>query len=94
MDVPITVGEAVLGATIDVPTPHGQVRVKVPAGSQSGKLLRVRSQGVPLPKGDERGDLYLRLMIQIPPQGGDEVQKAARVIGGAHPTSVRSELRL
>lgn len=94
MDVPITVGEALLGATIEVPTPHGQVRVKVPAGSQSGKLLRVRSHGVPTPKGEGRGDLYLRLLVQVPTQSGDDVHKAARIIDSAYSGDVRSELRL
>jgi molecular chaperone DnaJ len=94
MDVPITVGEAVLGASIDVPTPHGQVRVKVPPASQSGKLLRVRSHGVSAPKGAARGDLYLRLMIQVPTQPVEAVQNAAREMDAHSPSNVRSELRL
>jgi molecular chaperone DnaJ len=94
MDVPITVAEAVLGASIEVPTPHGQVRVKVPPASESGKLLRVRNHGVGTPKGGERGDLYLRLMIQIPSKITDGVEKAAREMETAYHTNVRSELRL
>ena len=60
LDVPVTVGEAALGATVTVPTPDGEVRVKVPPGSQSGKLLRIRGHGVPALKGGTRGDLYIR----------------------------------
>src|SRR5262249_55764543 len=56
LDVPITVGEAMLGATITVPTADGEVRVKVPPGSQSGRTLRIRGHGVPALKGKERGD--------------------------------------
>jgi len=94
MDVPITVPEAVLGASIEVPTPHGQVRVKVPAASQSGKLLRVRSHGVSTTKGGDRGDLYLRLMIQVPPDDNDQVKKAARELESSYASNVREELRL
>jgi molecular chaperone DnaJ len=94
MDVPITVGEAVLGASIDVPTPHGQVRVRVPPSSQSGKLLRVRSHGVPTPKGETRGDLYLRLLVQVPKESGDEVRNAAKTIDAVYSEDVRGELRL
>ena len=94
MDVPITVGEALVGASIEVPTPHGQVRVKVPPASQSGRLLRVRSHGVPVPKGEGRGDLYLRLLVQVPQQAGEDVRKAAETIDTAYGANVRRDLRL
>jgi molecular chaperone DnaJ len=63
MDLPVTVGEAILGASIDVPTPDGPVRVRVPAGSQAGRQLRVRGRGAPHLRGKERGDLYLKLVV-------------------------------
>lgn len=94
LDVPITVGEAVIGATIAVPTPDGELRVKVPPGSQSGKRLRIRAHGVPSLKGGERGDLYIRLMIQVPADGGDTVREAARAIEPAYRGDLRSGLRL
>ena len=47
MELPITVGEAVRGASVEVPTPMGVVKVKIPAGAQSGQRLRVRGKGVP-----------------------------------------------
>ena len=58
--------EAVLGATVPVPTLEGSVSVKVPAGFQQGQKLRVRGKG--LPAGDtKRGDLYVEASIQVPP---------------------------
>lgn len=63
-DIPITPWEAALGATIDVPTPQGVVKLKVPPGSQSGKLMRIKGRGLP---GATPGNLYLRLMIEVPP---------------------------
>jgi molecular chaperone DnaJ len=94
LDVPITVGEAALGGTITVPTPDGERRVKVPPGSQSGKLLRIRGHGVPALKGGERGNLYIRLMIQVPIDGGEKVHEAIRAMESAYSKDLRSDLRL
>lgn len=94
LDVPVTVGEAALGATITVPTPDGEVRVKVPAGSQSGKLLRIRGRGVPALKGGGRGDLYIRVMIHVPVDGGEKVRDAIQAVESAYGKDPRSGLRL
>lgn len=63
-DIPITPWEAALGASIDAPTPQGMVKLKIPAGAQSGKLMRLKGRGLP---GPQPGDLYFRLMIEVPP---------------------------
>nr|WP_296749988.1 DnaJ C-terminal domain-containing protein [Thioalkalivibrio sp.] len=63
-DLPITPWEAALGATIEAPTPQGPVHLKVPAGTQSGKVMRLKGRGLP---GKTPGDLFLRLMIEVPP---------------------------
>lgn len=94
LDVPVTVGEAVFGATITVPAPDGDVRVKVPAGSQSGRHLRVRGHGVPALKGAARGDLYLRLLVQVPAADGDAVRDAIRTVDAAYAGDPRRDLRL
>ena len=94
LDVPVTIGEAVFGAKITVPTPDGEVRVKVPAGSQSGRQLRVRGHGVPALKGTTRGDLYLRLMVQVPGEDGDAVRDAIRTVDAAYAGDPRRDLRL
>ncbi|MGE5219796.1 MAG: molecular chaperone DnaJ [Chloroflexota bacterium] len=66
MELPITVGEAMRGASIKVPTPTGTVQVKIPAGAQSGQLLRVKGKGVQGGRRSPGGDLYLRLMVRVP----------------------------
>jgi molecular chaperone DnaJ len=94
LEVPVTVGEAMLGATINVPTPDGEVRLKVPPASQSGKQLRLRGRGVPRLKGKGRGDLYVRLMVHVPTGGGEQLRKAADAVDAAYAGDVRGELRL
>ncbi|MDR3343922.1 MAG: molecular chaperone DnaJ [Treponema sp.] len=63
--VPISITQASLGTDIHVTTLDGKnIKVKVPAGIQNGKMLRVRDEGVP--GGGHRGNLYIKLMVQIP----------------------------
>jgi molecular chaperone DnaJ len=66
MELPITVGEAVRGAMIEVPTPSGSVKVRIPPGAQSGQRLRIRGKGVPAHRSNAAGDLYLQLMVRVP----------------------------
>ncbi|NJL84643.1 MAG: J domain-containing protein, partial [Chloroflexaceae bacterium] len=64
-EVALSPDEAVLGTTIEVPTPDGLVSVKVPPGVRSGQSLRLRGKGWPQPKGG-RGDQLVRLSIETP----------------------------
>lgn len=64
LTVPVTLGEAALGAKIDIPTPHGTVALKIPAGTSSGKSMRLKGMGIRA--GDRKGDLIAELEIAIP----------------------------
>ena len=88
VDVPVTFAEAALGAEIEVPTLSGKSRVKVPAGSQAGRLLRLRGKGMPHLKGDGHGDLFAKLLIVVPKelsQRERELMKELSEIRGENP---------
>jgi curved DNA-binding protein len=67
VEVPVTPAEAALGATVEVPTLDGVARTKVPAGSSSGRRLRLRGKGLANPSGPP-GDLYATVRIVVPRQ--------------------------
>jgi molecular chaperone DnaJ len=65
-DLPISFSQAALGADIEVPTLEGKVRLKVPDGTQSGKVLRLRGKGIPHLNSYGRGDLLVRIHVWTP----------------------------
>jgi curved DNA-binding protein len=66
VDLPIAPWEGALGATVPVPTLEGEARVTVPAGSSTGRRLRLRGQGLPAGEGATPGNLYAVLQIHVP----------------------------
>ena len=66
-NVPVSIGIAALGGDIEVPTiDGGRSRVKVPAGSQSGRQMRLRSKGMPALRGSGTGDMFIELAVETP----------------------------
>jgi len=92
VEVPITLYEAVLGASINVPTIDGKVAVKVPEGSNSGTQLRLRGRGIQPGKGGTRGDQYVRLVVVLPKEVDPDLKDAIEIAAKKHPYKVRGKL--
>ncbi len=75
LEVPITLAEAYRGEKIRIPTPDGEVTLKVPARTQSGQVTRLRGKGVAR-KGKDAGDLYVKFVVHVPTSEVPEVAKA------------------
>lgn len=88
IDLPITVGEAIRGAEVEVPTVYGQSRIRVPAGTQSGRTMRLSGKGVRRKGG--AGDQYCRVLVFVPAEAPAE---AVDAIEAAYPESPRSNLK-
>jgi curved DNA-binding protein len=77
LDLPLAPWEAVLGTSVEVPTPGGTLRLKVPPGTQAARQLRLPRRGLPTPKG-EPGDLYAVVQIVVPSVVNDAQQALYR----------------
>jgi molecular chaperone DnaJ len=64
--VPVSFSHLALGAEISVPSLEGELKLKVPAGTASNKVFRLRDQGVPSVSGRGRGDLHIRITVEVP----------------------------
>ena len=86
LEVPVTFAEAALGATVKIPTPGGgSVSLKVPAGSQDGRTLRVRGKGAARLRGAGRGDLLACLRVVVPPRLTKEQRELVERFGKTQP---------
>lgn len=78
MDLPVSVPDAVLGAKVDAATPEGVVSLTVPAGSNSGAVLRLKGRGAIDPATGRRGDLFARLIVTLPDSLDPELERFAQ----------------
>ncbi|HEY9721577.1 MAG TPA: J domain-containing protein [Oscillatoriaceae cyanobacterium] len=67
LDLPVSVFDALLGAELSVPTLDGEIKLKIPAGTQGGKTFRLKGKGAPRLKGGDRGALLIRVRLMLPP---------------------------
>jgi curved DNA-binding protein len=81
VDLPLAPWEAALGTTVAVDTPGGEAKVKVPAGTSSGRRLRLRGRGLPNPRGTA-GDLYAEVRIVVPPRPTDRERELFEELAG------------
>jgi molecular chaperone DnaJ len=92
LTVPVTFSEATLGTKVDVPTMDGQVTLKIPAGTTSGKTFRVRGKGAPTGRG-KPGDLLVKTEIVVPSKPDRDVKRLIEQLGTHDPEDVRAHLR-
>jgi DnaJ-class molecular chaperone len=88
LDLPVTLDEAVKGAKVKVPTVDGPVMLSIPAGSTSGKVMRLKGKGFSQ-KGGDRGDQLVRLMVDLP---ADPAALSALLGDWTDPRAVRADL--
>jgi molecular chaperone DnaJ len=98
VDLPVTVPEAIQGATIEVPTLDGSKTIRIAPGTQHGSIQRLRGEGPPRPTstaatktaaGPSRGDIYYRIRVDVPKDLSDEqreaVERLAESLNGQNP---------
>ena len=91
LDVPITVAEALLGATIDVPTLSGTATVTIPPGTSSGQKLRLRGKGCPRKDGGH-GNQYVQVKVVVPKSIDEESKQIVEQFSRRNPMNPRAEL--
>lgn len=89
---PVTFTEAALGAKVEVPTLDGSVTVKVPSGTPSGKVLRVKGRGAPRPRGGH-GDLLVTIEVQVPQKLSRKEKALLEEFAALHDESPRDHLK-
>ena len=90
-ELPINFAQAALGDEVDVPTVHGKVKLKVPAGTQSGTVLRLRGKGAPRLRGSGMGDQHVTVRVVTPKHLTDKQREAMQIFGKEAGTHVESE---
>jgi len=87
VDLPVSITEAALGAEVDVPVLDSTIKMKIPAGTQSGSVFRIRGKGIPRATGGGRGDCHVRVMVETPvelfPEARELLARIESVVGGA-----------
>jgi DnaJ-class molecular chaperone len=87
--LPITLNEALAGGTVRVETVTGPVEVKIPKGSNSGRLLRLRGKGAPDPQSSRRGDHLVELRVALPDKLDAELERFTTEWEAKHPYDPR-----
>lgn len=91
--VPVPVTVATLGGEVTVPTLEGSSRIKIPAGTQSGRMLRLKNKGVKDPRGYGHGDLHIRVQVETPSKFGGKVKKLMDQLAGLLSEELQPEER-
>ncbi|HIP22374.1 MAG TPA: J domain-containing protein [Rhodobacteraceae bacterium] len=91
INLPITIYEAALGGKVEVPTLHGAVGLKIPAGASSGKVFRLKGRGIEM--GGKKGDQLVKLQIQMPETVDPKLEAFMKEMEAASPYDPRQKLK-
>ena len=89
LELPVSLGEAVLGGKVEVPTVHGPVTVTIPANANSGTRMRLKGKGVPATKREPAGDQYVTLKVTLPKEPDAELQQFVKAWAEKNPYDPR-----
>jgi len=93
MELPLTVGEAALGAEVVIPTPVGDtVKLKIKPGTQDDKVFRLKGKGAPKLKGKGRGDLKVRTHIVVPTGLSAKEKELLKQFAESHSEDIRAHI--
>ena len=87
----ISFSEAALGAKVEVPTPESDATIKVPPGTQSGAKLRLKGHGMPIPKSDQRGDLFAEIQVVTPDVRDERSKELLRELADLNDGALRAK---
>ncbi len=90
-EVPINIVQASLGAEVKVPTLDGAVTMKIPEGTQPGKVLRLKGKGIPSLRGGLRGDQLVRIKVVVPTKLNDKQKDALRAFAEISKDNINPE---
>ncbi len=89
--LPVSFTEAALGAKVEIPTPDGHSTIKIPPGTQSGSKLRLKGQGMPVPKSGQRGDLIAEVQVVTPKVQDEKSKELLRELGTLNDHDLRRD---
>ena len=87
----VSFSEAALGAKVEVPTPEGDTTIKVPPGTQTGAKLRLKGHGMPIPKANQRGDLFAEIQVVTPQIQDERSKELLRELAELNDAAVRAQ---
>jgi molecular chaperone DnaJ len=93
LDLDINIAQATLGAEVEIPTVDGKATLKIPAGTQPGKVLRMRSKGVPHLRGNGRGDQLVIVNVEVPTRLSNEQRRLFEQLAKSLGSDVRPQER-
>lgn len=92
--IPVTLPEAALGAKIEVPTVSGKAQLRIPPGTQSGQVFRLKEKGAPSLRGNTRGDEYVEVKVVLPQIIDEDSKELLRQFAKRNPQNPRVEMGL